>query len=40
MNYENENKVVQAAIHFLLVKMNGDYLMFFRGCYGIGAYGC
>ncbi len=32
MNYENENKVVKAAIHFLLVKINGDYVVFFRGC--------
>ncbi len=32
MNSENENKVVQAAILFLLVKINGDYLVFFCGC--------
>ncbi len=32
MDYENENKAVQPEIHFLLVKMKGDYLMFFRGC--------
>ncbi len=32
MNYENENKVGKAAIDFLLVKINGDYVVFFRGC--------
>lgn len=32
MNYENKNKVVQAAIHFILVKMNEDCLVLFGGC--------
>lgn len=36
MNYKYVNKVVKAAIHFLMFNMNGDYLMF--SYLGIGTY--